>query len=127
MHTTLDPYKDQFRSVVLAHINEKLGNAEWARLRAFASDPRRYVDKSQTADLNATAEALFDAGYSVDSVSVQDTLIPAFKVHAEKIGVIEEQPVYYIRSQGIYFWGLDPVNWVTLMFWATHPAYPPSW
>jgi hypothetical protein len=64
---------------------------------------------------------------SVDSISVQETLVPSFKAKAVQIDFIEGRPVYYVNGQGIYLWGLEPVSGLSLMFWTTHPAYPPSW
>lgn len=127
MHNELKPYRVLFRAVVLAHLTEKLGAAEWNRLRALASDRTRYVDRNETTDLGATPETLLDVALCQDSISVQQTLVPEFMVHAKQIGIIEDQPVYYIKSQGIYLWGIEPINGLTLSLWITYPAYPPAW
>lgn len=123
----LDAYRAPFKAAVLKHIHESLDADEWARLRSMAANRSRFVDRNDTADLEASPEKLLDAALSEDSISVQQTLVPAFKANAVEIGQIEGQPVYYVDGQGMYLWGLEPVNGLTLMFWATHPAYPPSW
>jgi hypothetical protein len=123
----LDAYRVPFKAAVLKHIQESLDADEWARLRSMAANRSRFVDYNDTADLDASPERLLDAGLSEDSISVEQTLTPPFKAKAGQIEMIEGQPVYYVNGQGIYFWGLEPANGLTLMFWATHPAYPPSW
>jgi hypothetical protein len=121
----LTPYKAQFKAVVLKHIHESLGADEWERLRSFAAEPRRYFSRKLVANLEASPEMLFDEAVSEDNMSVNETLIPAFK--ATEIGRIEDQPVYYVENQGIYVWGKQPDSRLTLMFWVTDPAYPPDW
>lgn len=123
----LDAYRASFKAAVLRHIQESLDSEEWAWLRSMAANRSRFVDRNDTADLEATPEKLFDVALSEDSISVQETLVPSFKAKAVQIEQIEGQPVYYVKGKGIYLWGLTPDSCPTLMFWATHPAYPPGW
>jgi hypothetical protein len=117
-----------FKSVVLQHIRNSLPAAEWSRLRALADDERRRcVDRSFQIDADASPAALLDVALSTDSISVDKTLVPVFKVKAVEIGQIEGRPVHYIHGEGIYLWGLEPAKGFTLSFWVTFPAYPPSW
>lgn len=127
MKQSLDAYREPFKAVVLQHIRKSLAASEWTRFRSMASDRRRYVDQSFKGDVNATPAALLDSYLSEDSISVDETLIPAFKAKAIEIGQVEGQPVRYISGEGIYLWGLEPSKGFTLSFWATSPAYPPSW
>jgi hypothetical protein len=125
--TDLSQYHAQFKAAVLKHVQESLDVNEWARLRSMAANCSRFVNDNDTADLDATPEKLFDVASSVDGISVEQALIPSFKEKATRIEQIEGQPMYYVEGQGIYLWGLEPANGLTLMFWATHPAYPPNW
>ena len=124
---TATDYTAAFKETVLKHIQQSLGTHEWVRLRAMADNRRRFIHYSLKAEMGATAEQLLDAGLSEDGISVQETLVPAFKATAVEIGKIEDQPVYYVVGQGVYLWGLEPVGGNTLTFWVTYPAYPPSW
>lgn len=124
---TLEPYRAQFKAEVLKHIQESLGDDEWTRLRSMAANHNRFFDRNETAYLDITPENLLDIALSQDDISVQQTLVHKFRDKAVQIGLIEGQPVYYVDSQGIYVWGLEPSKSLTLMFWATYPAYPPNW
>ncbi len=126
MKESLDAYREPFKAVVLKHLR-RLPTDEWQRLRAFAADRSRYVDRKDTAELAATPEKLLDSALSEDSISVDETLVPAFKAQAVEIGEVEGQPVRYITGQGIYLWGLEPKRGLSLSFWAPHPEYPPAW
>lgn len=121
----LRPYREPFKAAVLKHIREMLGADEWARLRSMAAYWSRFQNRNATADLKATPEKLFDTAFSEVSISVQETLVPGFKL--VDIGRIEGQPVYYVERRGIYLWGLRPDSRPTLSFWITYPAYPPGW
>jgi|ThiBio_inoc_biof_1041523.scaffolds.fasta_scaffold00229_8 hypothetical protein len=127
MRQSLDAYREPFKAVVLQHIRKSMPAAEWARLRALASDRRRCVDRSFKIDPDASPAALLDAALCEDSISVDETLVAAFKARAVEVGQVEGQPVRYVSGEGIYLWGLDPARGFTLSFWATYPAYPPSW
>lgn len=124
---SLNAYREPFKAAVLKHIQETLGAGEWERLRSMAANRNRFVNRSDTEDLEATPEELLNVALSEDGISVEQTLVPFFKAKAVQIDQIEGQPVYYVDGQGIYIWGLEPANGLTLMFWVTHPAYPPRW
>lgn len=124
--TNLEKYHGDFKAAVLGHMHA-LAPQEWARLRSLAENPKRWVWREKSPSLNATPEALVDKALSEDCISVQETLVPGFKEAATPIANIAGQPVYYVDGQGIYLWGLEPDNGSTLVVWATHPAYPPSW
>lgn len=127
MKESLDAYHEPFKAVVLKHIRKTLAASEWARFRDLSADRRRCVDRSFKVDVDASPAALLDETISEDSISVDETLVPAFKAKAIEIGQVEGQPVRYISGEGIYLWGLEPAKGYTLSFWATYPAYPPSW
>lgn len=127
MKNSLDAYRDPFKKLVSRHISKSLPASEWARFRLLAGDRRRSVDRTFNIDPNASPASLLEVAVSEDSISVQETLIPALKAKATEIGQIEGQPVLYIHGEGIYLWGLDQASGITLSFWATYPAYPPSW
>lgn len=93
----------------------------------LAGNRQRSVDRTFNIDPKASPTSLLEVAVSEDSISVQETLIPALKAKATEIGQIEGQPVFYVNGEGIYLWGLDQASGITLCFWATYPAYPPSW
>lgn len=123
----LDKYGSAFKAVVLKHIKESLCPVEWTRLRAMAANRTRFVVPGDMEDLEATPEELLNFALAEDSISVEETLIPMFKVSAVQIDQIDGQSVWYVGGRGIYVWGLEPVNGLSLSFCATHPAYPPGW
>lgn len=127
MRQSLDAYREPFKAMVLKHIRASMPAVEWARLRTLASDRKNWVDRSFKFDPEASAAVLLDAALCEDSISVDETLVPAFRQRAVEIGQIGGQPVFYVAGAGIYLWGLDPANGFTLSFWATYPAYPPGW
>ena len=123
----LAAYRALFKSAVLQHIQECLGADEWSRLRGFGSNERRHFERNPDFDIDATPEHLIDIAVSEEGISVQETLVHQLRDEAVKIAEIVGQPLYYVRGQGIYCWGLDPIDGFTLSFWVTFPAYPPNW
>jgi hypothetical protein len=123
----LDQYHVPFKAVVLAHINKALGEKEWVRLRALASNRSRTISRTLVADPMATPSALLDCNIVEEGLSMEEMLIPLFKQSAVKIAVLERQPVYYVSGCGIYAWSPQPRNPWCLSFWVTFPAYPPGW
>lgn len=122
----LTNYRERFKAVVLKHIRECLSTEEWQRLRQLSTNHKRSPIPGDKADVDLSPEALFDVALSDDNISVREILlVSSFK--PVQIGQIEEQPVYYIEDRGIYAWGLQPGSTPILMFWITHPAYPPGW
>lgn len=127
MKESLDAYREEFKLAVLNHISECLPPNEWSRLRSMATNRARFVDPKETPNLQATPEELLEASLSEDSISVEETLAQSFSIDAVEIARIQDKPVHYVQGQGMYIWGLHPENGYTLSFWATYPAYPPSW
>lgn len=122
----LGKYHAQFKAAVVKHIKESLDSDEWFRLRAMAENRARYVNRNDVPDLKASPECLVDVAMSEDDISVKQTLaVPGFKAVA--ITQIDGAPVYYVKGEGIYLWGMRPDSFPTLMLWVTHPAYPPGW
>ncbi len=80
-----------------------------------------------TANPKASPEELIAAAVTHDGISVDEIIIPKFRVRTDEIGTIEGAPVFYIKGEGIYFWGADRTTRATLNVWLTHPAYPPGW
>ncbi len=124
---SLAAYRAPFKAAVLQHIQESLGADEWSRLREFAGNERRHVERNTAFDIDALPQHLLDIAVSEDRISIQETLVHQLKVQAVQIAEIAGQPLYYVRGQGIYCWGLDPIDGFTLSFWVTFPAYPPNW
>jgi hypothetical protein len=121
----LDHYIQPFKAVVLKHLTS-LPPVEWERLRSLSVDKSRYADSNHVGDPAATPGALVDAATSTDFISVNDVIKP-WPLKAAPIDVIADQPVYYVDGEGIYVWGLDQQDSLSLQVWVTHPAYPPSW
>ena len=126
MNRNLDVYREAFKGMVLDHITNSMPAAEWDRLRTIATNRQRCVDPSFNESASSPG-ALLDAALSEDSISVDEVLIPSLKSKAIEIGQMEGQPLFYINGEGIYVWGPQPSQGLTLSFWATYPAYPPSW
>jgi len=124
-NTTSD--HDQFKHIVAIHVQEALRPDEWRRLRALAIDRRRYADKSAEANPTADASELLNEAISEDSIAVAEVLAAWPSGRADVVGAIAGQPVYYLNGRGVYLWGLEPNEARTLMFWISHPAYPPGW
>lgn len=123
----LAEYIAPFRGEVLQHIHEVLPVAEWDRLRSFAGNPRRYIDKHRVADLAATPEEFFDASLTEDGISIAEIQASVKDQDIEYFSAINGQGIGYIKEQGIYFWSKHPEHRLTLMLWLTYPAYPPNW
>ena len=124
---SLAAYQSQFKAAVLKHIQRSLGSDEWRRLRALAADRRRHVAGWEDAYSEAPAEQLLEQGVSEDELSASEVLAAWRNGSPGAIDKIAGQPVYYVKGQGIYFWGLEPCAHRTLMFWITYPSYPPKW
>ena len=112
---------------MLRHIQCSLKSEEWRRLRALAADRRRHVVGWEDAYSEAPAEQLLELGISEDELSAAEVLSAYRDGSPATIDNVAGQPVYYVRGQGVYFWGLMPSLPATLMFWITFPSYPPKW
>jgi hypothetical protein len=129
---TLLPPLQQFETVVLKHLTQ-MHDDEGSHFRTAAPeslDRVHAVGSESLVQANDSRAAVLNDFVSWNSgPSVTETLNAnfRFKSNAIIIGKIEAQPVYYIEGCGIYIWGEDPSSSMTLSFWATAPAYPPSW
>lgn len=118
-----------FKSAVLNHLREELGNEEWGRFRRIS---RRHSDYGkrlgQAIPPNITPEHLVESAVCEAGITVNEILgRHPYNKNATEIGYIDGMPVYYVQGHGIYFWGSDPDIAPILMLWATEPAYPPGW
>jgi hypothetical protein len=120
-------YQPRFKAAVLNHIQHFVDGVEWRRLRALAADSRRHVVGWEDAYAELPAEQLVDVGVSEDELSSNEVLMAWRGSRPVEIHRIDEAPLYYVAGQGIYFWGRDPIERWTLMFWITYPSYPPKW
>lgn len=119
---------DVFAAEVLRHL-QAMPDAEWARLRAFGNDARRFVNHTDVALPNLTREELVERFVSVDACSIDDVLVPGYKEKAIQIAEIEGRALFYIEREGVYAMeekrtGCLPM---TRALWVTMPAYPPTW
>lgn len=117
-----------FRKIVLNHITRQLPSEQWIWLRSRASEQVAGVTPRPEVDLDATPEQLVNENVYEDTFRACDVL----KVFSgrgrdpEVIGHIDDQPVNYIHSTGIYLWG--PVDASSsISFWISYPSYPPGW
>ncbi|SCW89147.1 hypothetical protein SAMN05216370_0001, partial [Pseudomonas peli] len=121
----IHPYKEEFISIVLRHVNEQLSAEEWQRFRAHAASSKHRIVGGE-AKLDATrAEVVRDSLCSA-GIGVPD-ILSAFPGQEIVIGEIAGHSVYCIPSEGYYFWGIDPVKgfiWDVNLCW---PAYTPNW
>ncbi|WP_205182576.1 hypothetical protein [Burkholderia sp. LMG 13014] len=125
----LDAFHPDFRAVVLAHI-PTLPAGEWERLRTIgAESPDRPALPRGTPlfAIDTQADMLVDSCVGEDSTSVEDVLSTGLGASAVTIGEIAGEPVWYIEGEGVYLWGPARIGEFSLSFWATYPAYPPSW
>lgn len=119
---------DVFATEVLRHL-QAMPDAEWARLRAFGNDARRFVNHNDVALPNLTREELVERFVSVDICSIDDVLVPGYKEKAIQIAEIEGRALFYVQREGVYAMeekraGCLPM---TRALWVTMPAYPPTW
>lgn len=122
------PAADAFAAAVLRHL-QAMPDAEWARLRAFGNDARRFVNHNDVALPNLTRDELVERFVSVDACSIDDVLVPGYKEKAIRIAEIEGRALFYIQREGVYAMeekrtGCLPM---TRALWVTMPAYPPTW
>lgn len=126
MDDGLNAFKPEFKRVVLSHIKESLSPGEWASLREHAMQSRsRIVDETpvpEASPAELVAETLSSSG-----MTVADVLSGHYASVAIQIGLIQGQPVYYLKGEGYYFWGLYPDTGFLLDITLTWPAYPPNW
>ncbi len=120
-------YREDFGRLVLEHIQDALGDAEWRRLRALVADRRRWMIGAEEPDLalDISPEALVDTAISEDAIAIGRILEGPFR--PIRIGEIGGESVFYLDGQGVYLWMPDEDVPITLSLWITHPAYPPGW
>lgn len=120
----LEQYKAQFKAIVLNHMQNVLPATEWDMLRGLCQG-QRVVD--EPARPGATREEVLAESLCESGMSPADILKGPYKALAVQIGEIEGHPVFYVQTEGYYFWGLGPDSRFTLDVTLTWPAYPPSW
>lgn len=127
MQITPEQFAD-FRTIVLTHIDQKLPPEWWIWLRARAFEQVEGITPRPDVDLDATPAQLVAENVYEDTFRACDIL----KVYEgrgrnpEVIGQIDDQPVYYLHTTGIYIWG--PANASSsISFWISYPSYPPGW
>lgn len=122
------PAADVFAAEVLRHL-QAMPDAEWARLRAFGNDARRFVNHNDVALPNLTREELVERFVSVDACSIDDVLVPGYKEKAVQIAEVDGRALFYVQREGVYAMeekraGCLPM---TRALSVTTPAYPPTW
>ncbi|SDA85319.1 hypothetical protein SAMN03159475_0109 [Pseudomonas sp. NFPP33] len=120
----LEQYKEQFKAIVLNHLENVLPSEEWETLRAFCQGPR-IVD--EPANPGATRQEVLAASLCESGLSPADILKGRYKALAVQIGEIESHPVFYVQTEGYYFWGLGHESRFSMDVTVSWPAYPPSW
>ncbi|MFJ1470067.1 hypothetical protein [Massilia orientalis] len=90
-----------FEVEVLRHL-QAIPDAEWARLRAFGNDARRFVNHNDVALPSLTREELVERFVSVDGCSIDDVRVLGYKEKAIQIAQIESRPVFYVQREGVY-------------------------
>jgi hypothetical protein len=122
-------YGNDFKEIVVSHIQDTLRHAEWSRLRALSLNLMRRPPAARSLVIgeHITPEEFVDQALECSSISVNESLIMDFKQLSVKIGEVAEQPVFYVQGRGIYMWGLDQDHGDSLSVWLTYPAYPEGW
>lgn len=116
-----------FQQLVLEHLN-KLDEADWQRFRQFPlSIPEADRGRDWTEPAyrpNATRQELVqdDLFY----INIRPADYTSIGDHIE-IAEINDQPLYYFPTAGIYAWSSASQPRSTIMISLTWPAEPPGW
>lgn len=121
----LSEHLPEFKRAALDYIRTALGMQQWILLRGIACHEAPPTHDGIPPD-RYTPETIIQQTESW-SISVNDTLVPAFRAKAEIIGKIAGEPMYYVHGAGFFVWGPKPDSDFSLILWLTWPAYPPGW
>lgn len=125
---TSQEQRDQFKALILKHVNDVLPKEEWVWLHERALDQLAGVMPYPEVDPDATPEQLINENVCEDGSVPVDSLVPMFNQHGvTEIGLIEGKPVLYLERTGIYLWDPKIPTGHYLSFWISFPAYPPGW
>lgn len=126
-HFSTQEQRDQFKALVLKHVNEELPQEEWIWLRERALDQMAGVMPYPSVDPTETAEKLINNNVCEDNGESSDQIISGLRADVTEIGFIDGRPVRYLERTGIYMWDIPPEGSFSLSFWISFPAYPPGW
>lgn len=117
-------YMTQFQAAVLAHLKQHVSEEEWVRFRKLAAEGLQ-EEPIEGSEL-WTREELVNEAPTIGGESLQELLDAYDTDDTQVIGKIEESPLFYVESAGIYAWALTLDDDV-LSVWLTAPSYPPGW
>lgn len=120
----LEQYKEQFKAIVLDHMENVLPAEEWEELRR--PDCRLRI-VGELMEPGATRQEILAASLSESGLSPADILKGRYKPLAVQIGEIASHPVFYVQTEGYYFWGLGNDSRFSMDVTISWPLYPPSW
>ncbi|MNY99213.1 hypothetical protein D3C78_157780 [compost metagenome] len=116
-----EEFKGEFSALVLNHMTNILSSQEWESLRSLSCGIPVVDEPVQPGATRA--EVLADSLCEV-YVDPAEILTARYKDLAVKIGAIDGGPVFYVETQGYYFWGRNGGCLDVMITW---PAYPPKW
>lgn len=116
-----------FRGQVLDHL-QQMDEDAWLSFRhhdALMEDRWVTADLSSDAVLALTREDLVLRYVSSSNVPAEQ--LPLLDRRWISVGMIEDQPIWYSRRCGIYFWAVAQDAPHTLDLWLSFPALPRGW
>ncbi|WP_139167149.1 hypothetical protein [Chromobacterium sphagni] len=122
----LENFRPEFCQIVSNHIRHHLNPVECEQLLALAQNSLSYAPSIRFSAFDSI-EGRVRHLTSMEQISPLEILsAPGFYQRLQIIGQIQEQPVCYFMGSGIYQWSIA-ADADSLIFWLTHPAYPPGW
>jgi len=124
----IDKYGEEFKAIVLKHLQEECSEAEWARLRALKDRQSPFEHETAERERRAvvTREQLVQAALTDEGIPLGE-FRSTFNNKEIEIDKLDGEPVYYFKNKGIYAWAPSNNANCHLSIWVTHPAYPPGW
>lgn len=121
-------YLPSFKSMVLDHLKYGISQEEYLSLRELAGYGQRWCDDDSVEERLSllTKEQVVEEYSCSDSLPV-GLVIKGLGAQISEIGKIDGYPCFYISGMGIYIWGKDHENGLSLSLWLSSPAYPPGW
>lgn len=116
-----EQFKSEFSIIVLNHMTNILLLDEWESLRNLSSS---HPVVSSSIRVDATREEVLEDSLCESHFDPKDIFASNYNHLTVAIGLIDGEPVYYVKNEGYYFWGRDGACLDAMITW---PAYPPNW
>ena len=121
-------YLPAFKDMVLDHLKFSINSEEYLSLRDLAGYGQRWChDDSMEEKLSLLTKEQVVEEYSCSDSLPVGLVIKGLDDKISEIGKIDGHPCYYISGMGVYVWGKDQKDGLSLSLWLSSPAYPPGW